>query len=400
MPAALAALQREAWDGIEAHMIGKAGIPYDRVRCDGAGAVVSNANTSPTNIGLYLAAVVAERDQGAVSDGAAHEKVTRALDTLAQLDKDAHGFLYNWYDADSRAVAAGDRFVSSVDNGNLIVALDGVRHAFRDSPDVCTAIEVLVAPMKQNFAAAFLDGGAVRLGYTERDGVVTPTPHRYDRFGSEARAAVALLEAEGFLPAGTLARMARSTASVTLLDGRTVHVPKTWDGGVFQWLLPQLLLGESAVSSAMDRAHHDLVDALFALGSFGLPAARSASDVPGPGGARYEGKSGVKALAEDAAFVQESALTPHAIFLIASVDRSAADAALRRLVAVAPQIVRRGIGLCDGVDLETGAVTDTLLSLNQLMSVLAGSGFDAHVRARVDELAPGSLAAVYADALA
>ena len=418
-------LIQHTWRGLTDHFVTPLGLPMDRVTIDKSGAIVERSvATSPTNIGLYLAALLVQRDRGAVPGPEARARVVTTLATLERLPKDSRGFLFNWYDASDGALrlqsgegldasgvqrtANDGAFVSSVDNGNLMIALEGLRHGFRDDPAVTRTIDAVLTPMKLAFSEAFLEtetgslaAGTLRLGYyVGADQRELRTPHHYDRFGSEARSTVALLEAEGYLPEGSLALLGeRTSVAEAVVGGERVRVFKAWDGGVFQWLLPNVLLGETELSGAMAQNHRGLVRLLVAGGKDGLPLAASASDLPD---GRYEGKSGVPALSEDAEYVKGGTLTPHALFLLSSIDPEIAARALSRLRAKYPDLFHEGLGFADSVDLDTGAVAHTVLALDQLMSVVAGGGFGAHVQARVASLAalPGgsgrSLKDVYA----
>lgn len=401
--AALDALQAETFRGVERLLLGKTGLPIDRVRLAPGGSVAERTvATSPSNIGLYLAATVTERDRGRLTAGEARERIVRVLEALEALPRDRRGFFYNWYDADDGrrlpqtgrglddrgrlTEATGAGYVSSVDNGNLIITLLGVREALGEDGPLTRAIDALLEPLRENFAEAFLTTtahatgeGAIRLGYFDTgDGRLRSESH-YDRLGSEARSTVAVMEALGALPAGTFSRLGTRASFAETEHGR---VFRTWDGGIFQYLLPNVLLDEGTLSRDFAAHHRALADVLFD-GNDGLPLAYSASDRPEGG---YDGKSGVKALAEDAGEVRQEVLTPHAIFLLASIDPERAGKALLKLEAKFPAARLEEIGFTDAISPASGAVGDTVLSLDQLMSVLGGSAFGRHVQQAVPGL--------------
>ncbi|MEO7399135.1 MAG: glucoamylase family protein, partial [Ilumatobacteraceae bacterium] len=73
--------------------------------------------TSPTNIGMYLLAVVSARDFGWIGTIEMVERLERTLGAVGSLDH-FRGHLYNWYDTrDKRRLEPP--YVSSVDSGNL-----------------------------------------------------------------------------------------------------------------------------------------------------------------------------------------------------------------------------------------------------------------------------------------
>lgn len=403
--ARLSRWREHTWAGLTGPLLGGTGLPIDRIKIDAADKVVERTPaTSPTNIGLFLAAIAVQKDRGVVPREKAEALAEKALAALENLSRDSRGFFANWYDADDGTLlpqtgrglnasgelvtVEGAGFVSSVDNGNLMIALEALAHAFAASPKISAAAERILEPMRRNFAAAFLDRGFVNLGYFWKEDQTYLSESRYDRLGSEARSIVAVLEAQGFLPSGTLEKMASNAAFAEYSLGKDPRAPKvrvfkTWDGGIFQWLLPNVLLGETKLSPEFLQHHRDLIDVLFAEGRGGFPAAYSACDHPGGG---YEGKSGVAVLAEDAEHVRSGVITPHALFLLSQVVPERAAAALTRLEALHPNVMREGLGFADAVDEVTGEVADTILSLDQLMSLLAGPELSRHVRARVPAL--------------
>ncbi|HXO19444.1 MAG TPA: glucoamylase family protein, partial [Thermoanaerobaculia bacterium] len=73
--------------------------------------------TSPTNLGLYLLAVVSARDLGWLGTLDAIERLESTLGTMGELQR-FRGHFYNWYDTrDLRPLEP--RYVSTVDSGNL-----------------------------------------------------------------------------------------------------------------------------------------------------------------------------------------------------------------------------------------------------------------------------------------
>ena len=89
-------------------------------------AVVAH-RTSPTNIGMYLLAVLTARDLGWIGTMEAIERLEATLATIAELER-YRGHLYNWYDV--RDLHPLDPpYVSSVDSGNLCAALLVVANA-------------------------------------------------------------------------------------------------------------------------------------------------------------------------------------------------------------------------------------------------------------------------------
>jgi len=83
--------------------------------------------TSPTNIGLYLNAILAARDFGWIGTAEAIDRLEATLAALQKLER-YRGHFLNWYD--TRTLRSLDpRYVSTVDSGNLAGSLLVVKHA-------------------------------------------------------------------------------------------------------------------------------------------------------------------------------------------------------------------------------------------------------------------------------
>lgn len=81
----------------------------------------ADMRTSPTNIGMYLLSLCAARELGLLDAQAFFSRLHDTLQTLEHL-RTWHGIFYNWYDLNTLRPMP-DAFVSSVDAGNLALAL-------------------------------------------------------------------------------------------------------------------------------------------------------------------------------------------------------------------------------------------------------------------------------------
>ena len=79
-------------------------------------AVVAH-RTSPTNIGLYLLAVLSANDLGWIGVSETVERLERTFETLSNMEL-FRGHFYNWWDT-STLRPLEPRYISSVDSGNL-----------------------------------------------------------------------------------------------------------------------------------------------------------------------------------------------------------------------------------------------------------------------------------------
>ena len=83
--------------------------------------------TSPTNMGLALAANIAALDLGYLGQVECMDRLERALATMETLERH-RGHFFNWYDTRSLAPLS-PRYVSTVDSGNLAAMLLAVKQA-------------------------------------------------------------------------------------------------------------------------------------------------------------------------------------------------------------------------------------------------------------------------------
>lgn len=125
--------------------------------------------TSPTNIGMFLVSALAARDMGFITTS---DYLTRCRNTLDALDRveSYRGHILNWYDTQTLAPLE-PRYISTVDSGNLAVALIALKQGsleFARKPTIgracfgCldTTLDLLVAAIRDlpEHDAEALDG--------------------------------------------------------------------------------------------------------------------------------------------------------------------------------------------------------------------------------------------------
>jgi cyclic beta-1,2-glucan synthetase len=89
--------------------------------------------TSPTNIGLYLLAVISARDFGWTGTVDTLRRLEQTFASMTKLEM-FRGHLYNWYDT-SNLLPLDPKYISSVDSGNLAGHLIALGNACRELPD-------------------------------------------------------------------------------------------------------------------------------------------------------------------------------------------------------------------------------------------------------------------------
>jgi cyclic beta-1,2-glucan synthetase len=126
--------------------------------------------TSPTNIGLYLLAVISARDFGWIGAAQAVERLEASLATLNRMTQ-FRGHFYNWYDTrDLRALEP--KYVSSVDSGNLAGHLIALANACREAREKPFEARARRAGVADTLALAAESAVHLRLG--RRTQTVTP----------------------------------------------------------------------------------------------------------------------------------------------------------------------------------------------------------------------------------
>jgi cyclic beta-1,2-glucan synthetase len=194
-------------------------LPPDNFQEDPRGVIAHR--TSPTNIGLYLLAVVAARDFGWCGLRDALDRIEATLSTLARMQK-FRGHLYNWYDTqDLRPLEP--RYVSSVDSGNLaahLIALAGTFREWLQDPNPSQEAEAGLADSldlarealrRFQFPPGFtITRGIVETAFSDLETVLRPRAGPLDTSADALSAAAER--------ASTLVDMVRTIASEAHLD--------------------------------------------------------------------------------------------------------------------------------------------------------------------------------------
>jgi cyclic beta-1,2-glucan synthetase len=245
----LSAVEAQTWRFFETHVTAEHHhLPPDNVQFDPDTLVAGR--TSPTNIGLYLMAVMVARQQGHVSGAQALDRLESTTRTLMSMPKHA-GHLYNWYDTRTLAVLP-PAYVSSVDSGNLCGHLLAVAQACRHwgrQPDPQALQDLqrrlqMVADQLEQLALAmdfgFLYDPRARLlhiGYrVDRQELDI---NHYDMLSSECRLTSLLAIAKGDVPAEHWGSLARSA-----FGWRGRVGTRSWSGSMFEYLMPSLVMDE------------------------------------------------------------------------------------------------------------------------------------------------------------
>lgn len=240
-----------------------------------------NYNTSPTNIGLYLASIVAAYDLGIINKNKAISMIKGTLVSVKKLKTYTHRgkkttFLYNWYD--TRTLGFGKwktnngyktdpGIISSVDNGwyaaGLIVALQAFKELEKD-------IRPILDGMKWDI---FLrkDTNRLAIGIDPNSGNQIG---EYGLIATEARIASFIGIGKGDLPKShwwSIKRVFHTNFSqgkflikdgVTFFEGyeeivlfpdkinqRYYRIVPSWGGSMFEFLMPTLFMKEKELGA-------------------------------------------------------------------------------------------------------------------------------------------------------
>jgi hypothetical protein len=409
------------WRSFEAMTDEGSGLPADILERDGTTSV----QTSTTNIGAYMWSAVAAEKLGIIRRSELVSRLRRTVGTLEGMERYAEtGQFYNWYDHRTGEKLttwppSGEKLVpilSTVDNGWLAVGLKIVAERV---PEVSRRARDLYDAMDFGFYYR-PDVNRMLFHYVPDTGVAACC---YDTIVSESRIGAYLGIAKGEVPdrvhfgqfrsfpdtcdwSWTETRpvgFTRTYYGTQVYDGSLPYngtlVTPSWGGSMFEALMPALFLPEERWApgswganhplTVAAQEHHGLREAAYGYWGF------SPANVPEGGYAAY----GVDGIGSDPGGYPSGAnnarvdhgwlgcpnrpalpdpppsaytngvVTPHAAFLGLRYDKRAALSNLTRLERHFDVYTRWGF--LDSVNVDTGVVSDSYLSLDQGMIMAA-----------------------------
>ena len=429
-------LQRYAegtWRSFDAMTDAGSGLPTDKLERDGTRSV----QTSTTNIGAYMwSAVVAER-LGIIRRPELVARMRRTLSTLEGMERhEPSGQFYNWYDhRNGKKLTVwpptGARLtpiLSTVDNGWLAVGLKIVAERV---PELARQARAIYDSM--NFGFYYRPARNQMLFH------YVPDENRdaccYDTIISESRIGAYIGIAKGEVPervhfgpyrsfpdtcawSWTETRpvgFTRTYYGTSVYDGSLRYndtlVTPSWGGSMFEALMPALFLPEERWApgswganhplTVAAQIHHGMTEAGYGYWGF------SPANVPEGGYAAY-GVDGIGSdpngypSNRDRTFIDHGwdgcpnrpalpdpppsaytngVVTPHAAFLALRYAPTEAVANLQRLAREFG--IYTSLGFLDSVNVDTGVVSNSYLSLDQGMIMAAiGNALDDDVLRR------------------
>ncbi|PYZ92292.1 glycosyl transferase family 36 [Salipaludibacillus keqinensis] len=252
-------------------------LPPDNVQINPAKGIAHR--TSPTNIGLYLASVIAAKDFSFITTEEMIERIERTMDTIERMEK-WEGHLYNWYDTVTLE-PLHPTYVSTVDSGNFVGCLIAVKegvlewlNAFHESaPTPPFEKETLKLALSEELAPVNIKGltakrnqsswqSRVESLVTQIDETIHATNFRplynhqaklfslgyqvdrnsqddvlYDLMASEARQASYIAIALGQVSVDHWNTLGRTMSKV-----ENTPVLLSWSGTMFEYLMPMIFM--------------------------------------------------------------------------------------------------------------------------------------------------------------
>lgn len=337
--------------------------------------------TSPTNIGLYLVAVISAYDLGFISEEEALSRLKATLDTLKKLSK-YNGFLYNFYNTSNLHITR--EYISSVDCGWLAAALIVVRQSF-DGKLYSQATQLLE---EMDFSFFYdVNLGQLSLGYEVDKKAFAP--YHYGFIVSEARMASFIGIGMGDLPQRHWFKIRRTPPAEwnwpsqkpkgeykeymgeKVFEGYYTYgdlkVVPSWGGSMFEFLMPVLFIDEIKLAPQglglndilATRAQVKLAkEKGYAVWGF------SPSSCPRGGYAEY----GVKQIGITG-YKEQGVVTPHAAFLGLLTLREESVDNIKKMIS--DYEIYGEYGPYDSFGVKSGKVSYKYLALDQGMLLVA-----------------------------
>lgn len=185
--------------------------------------------TSPTNIGFQLLADISAYDMQLIDYQAMYIRILRTIGTLSKLEK-WKGNFYNWYDTITLKTLT-PKYVSTVDNGNLLCALIICLSVLRNKDKLYNKIKRLI----NNMNLGELYDYKTNLFYVGTDTKNFYDVH-YDLMASEATLTSYIAVALGKVPLIHWKHLSRAAVKYR---GNLLY---SWSGGMFEYLMSSLFL--------------------------------------------------------------------------------------------------------------------------------------------------------------
>ncbi len=343
--------------------------------------------TSPTNIGLYIMALVLAGKEGWMKEETVLKRLEGLLDTLSRLPR-WKGFWLNWYSTTNLQVTSP--YVSTVDNGWLAAGFIVLRQAYPEKFG-----ERVSKWLREMDFSELYDPveGKLYLGYDLKKREFSP--YHYGLIATEARLASLIAIGKGDLPPEHWFRIYRTLPrawkwqrqepqgllinylGIDVFEGyyqfQGMEIVPSWGGSSFEFLMPTLVvkekeLGRKALGLNNLRA---LKSQILYARKKGYPVwGFSPSAIPGKEG---YGEFGIPEIGSKG-YPEKGIVTPYASILgIEYLPREVIEN-MRNLIKNFPLIYGE-YGFYDSVDIKNKITSTRYLTLDQAMIFLSLGNF-------------------------
>lgn len=330
--------------------------------------------TNVTNIGLYIASVLAARKLGLEREQDVVSKLATTLSSIERLQKLrgfplTHNHVISLRPAEGASCEQPDNeqapgrgvFVSTVDLGNLAAGLTVLRNGV---PALAARADALLDAMEWDWL--YDPAAGLLYGCRYPDG--SASAWHYDWLAADSYTAYAIATDSGEVPATAWDNLNRSHEAPRCANSNRWHYEPGWDGGgLFMQLLPIIFL-ERAQRELGDSARNFVLDQICYATQIRAPAwGQSATALP-PHGEKYYGYGELR----------DDVLVPHASLLAVEyvhptklTENVAAFRALGARQPVTDDSTTVDFGFRSSLYWETGEVSTVYLVLDQSMTFLS-----------------------------
>jgi len=330
--------------------------------------------TSPTNIGLAFLHLILARDRGLLSHDEAFQHASDMFNSIERLEK-YEGYLYNWYHLEEKEnhipPVTMNRFISSLDNGNMDLCLMATAEAFSGT-DLESRIETSLKSRDYKYFANRTDVGKekgyLNLGFDEEKNEFHAAD--YGIFITEARMVTMIAILKDKVSERSWSEQIRDIFTYTTTEGEDIRLVGSWGGSLYEMLFSAEILGGADKAplayrknaEKTIRVHEDWAKRVTENGIWGI------SNGMVPESERYE-MAGVPEIANH--INTDVFVTPYSSFLSL---RYSAKRSLQNLFAMRqlnPLVYDDAYGFVDSIDPVSGKISDRILALDKGMEVLA-----------------------------
>ena len=328
------------------------------------GNLVAKTITSPTNIGLTFASLVAMRDMGLHTAEHTNATTGAMLMTLERLEND-NGLFYNWYDTNTGAAITPPegKIISTIEGGwaytgLLILKNAGCGEQSTRAAALLDAMDITrLFDRKKNLFYGHYNSSLGQFSNYHNDMLLSET-----RIASYIAMSKGKIEPSHFNQLGRFAPAGKPQSA----QAKTGAI-KSWGGSMFEDLMPRLFLtqGEPGEIEYAQREHiQNQIEygQRYLNGSWGVSVCRT------PDGYK---ELGVPANAAEGGYPAGTVITAHAKLLALPFAREQVIASTMQDCERYPGYNKPGFGICDAVDTANGKMSDAYLVLDQAMILLA-----------------------------